>query len=81
MLECHFGTNNLSLISSALQLPAEFRTLGEARGSEGVTFGDQATAGVDNYFAAIGKVSAVDGMTSVARGTKIQGLVSTQFVC
>ena len=70
MLESYFSFRDLALVSHASKLPAEFGALSKACGAQRVTFGDQTTTRVHNKLAAIGKISSIDSVASLAFGAE-----------
>lgn len=80
VLEGNFAVGHLAGTSHLSQLPGKLRALRQSSGTERVTLGDQTTRWVDNPFAAIGHIAAIDEFARLSSRAQAESFVGDQLV-
>jgi hypothetical protein len=80
VLEGGLGAADLTVTGIAAQLPRELGALGQARGAERMTLGDQAPRRVDDPLAAVGDGTLVDELATRPLGTEPEPFVGDELV-
>uniref|UniRef100_A0A182NXB3 Uncharacterized protein n=1 Tax=Anopheles dirus TaxID=7168 RepID=A0A182NXB3_9DIPT len=80
MLQRQFGALHLTLVRLTAQLPAQLRTLRQARRAERMSLGDQTTARVDNHTTTVRVVATVNELACLAWLAQPERFVRDQLV-